>query len=89
MSPERVEHPGDPGDPRRFPSRWAERSAGGGGVARAAPSSAASHRQAPSCRSTHTGTQTDSEWARGEDALVPRAALLLGTPLETEWETPV
>jgi len=78
-------HPGDPG--RSPVARRVERS--GGGVARAAPSSAAIHLQAPSCRSTQTGTQTDSEWARGEDALVPRAALLLGTPLETEWETPV
>lgn len=24
-----------------------------------------------------------------DDAVGPRAALLLGTPLETEWETPV
>lgn len=43
----------------------------------------------PSCSSRQTGTLRDSDLETCEDVLVPRAALLLGTPLETEWETPV
>lgn len=38
----------------------------------------------PSCSSRQTGTLRDSDLETCEDVLVPRAALLLGTPLETE-----
>lgn len=38
----------------------------------------------PSCNSRQTGTLRDSDLETCEDVLVPRAALLLGTPLETE-----
>lgn len=40
--------------------------------------------QMPNCSSTQTGTLRDSDLETWEDVLVPRAALLLGTPLETE-----